>query len=74
MQSSNLEYLESHPIVVNVHIKCRNNYTKGRKFPDSAEQGSSDEIVRTKRLRSVSDVFKWDSDCFFCCKSVVVVL
>ena len=57
-----MNYLESEPEKVVVHIRCRNKYTKPRTDVDRA----CDDSVQNpaKRLRSSTEVFSFKTDCF----------
>ena len=59
-----MNYLESEPEKVVVHIRCRNKYTKPRADVDRA----CDDSVQNpaKRLRSSTEVFSFKTDCFLC--------
>jgi hypothetical protein len=69
-----LDYIQTQPEVLNVHISCRKKYTvrcRSLEF-DMSSEVACEPAIPNKKLRSQTDSFEWQSHCFLCGKSVAV--
>ena len=65
------KYLESFSGDVNVHVKCRKDFTVARGLADSSS-GDNFEFNPPKKLRSTFPAFQWGSHCLFCSQEAVL--
>jgi hypothetical protein len=65
-------YMSSNPSVVNVHVRCRKNFTNPSRKCDlnPSNLQSEDTVEPRMKLRSSCGIFDWHVDYLFCGKLV----